>query len=87
MSAMPASIRANFSPLDDSARDGRYVLVSNLQDFALARWTGEAFALSGGKDTGFTPTHFYRAPRQHSDDFTVTPMMNGSRVTDFEVRS
>lgn len=84
---MPASIRASFVDLTKVTCDGRYYLVSNLIDFALARWDGDLFVLSGGKPIDFTPTHFYRAQidRQRSD-FNVNPVLQAGRVTDFEVR-
>lgn len=87
MSAMPASIRAGFVDLTKATCDGRYYLVSNLIDFALARWDGDLFVLSGGKSIDFTPTHFYRAQSaEQRGDFNVKPALQNGRVVDFEVR-
>lgn len=54
-------------PIDDDARDGRFQIVSDGEQFAVARWNGEAFVFAGAgaADIGFCPIGYYRPEAAH----------------------
>lgn len=81
MTALP------LQPIDDSARDGRFQIVSDGVAFSVARWTREGFVFSGGEPIAHAATHYYR-PECHAAaprDFAIAEARHGARVTDFAV--
>lgn len=49
-------------PLDDAVRDGSSCMVSDGQQFAVARWDGEGwvFPAAGGMQLDFVPVGYHR---------------------------
>jgi hypothetical protein len=56
----------NLRPLDDAARDGRYqLLLSEGDEFAVARWTGARWQFSSGIPLHFEPAVYHRPDAGH----------------------
>lgn len=69
---MPARAPAKplpMRPIDDAARDGRFQIVSDGAQFAVARWNGEAFVFAGigAADIGFVAHSYYRPAHHHRE--------------------
>lgn len=58
----------DFCPIDDGARAGRSVLLSDGEQLALGRWNGEAFVYpaTGDMPVGIVPIAYYD-PARRSD--------------------
>lgn len=51
--------RLALTPIDDTARDGKWHLLGDGDSYALVRWTGEEFAFGSGLPLNFEPTGYY----------------------------
>lgn len=51
-------LRIDLQPIDEAARDGRYKLLSDGREQALARWVNLEFTYPGGAPLDFVPTHY-----------------------------
>ena len=54
---VPAQLR-NLPAIDDRARDGKYRLIGNAAQFAVARWAESDWVFPSGHPVDFTPDRY-----------------------------
>jgi len=66
-------LRRTRLPIDNAARDGRYVLVQVGSSMALGRWNGSAwvYPVAGDMPVGFVPEFYYDPATLSLEDFGV----------------
>ncbi len=60
----PASPPVELVPLDDDARDGRYRMIGDGTQFAVARWMEGGWEFASGVPVPFEPSGYYRKGQQ-----------------------